>query len=67
MNRIRAAETDYGPDDINDLRQEIIEIRDKVLKQNDFGTAVRLSHVIALMSSFCDLLREGKVSGDRIT
>lgn len=40
---------DYTPEGIEQLRQEVISVRDDALEQSDFQTAVMLSHVIAIL------------------
>jgi hypothetical protein len=39
----------YGPHETNDLRKEMIMLRDAVLMEGDMEWAVRLSHLIALL------------------
>jgi hypothetical protein len=39
----------YGPNDYVWLRQDLINERDKALKQNDFSASVVLSHTIGLL------------------
>ena len=59
VKTIRAADVDYGPDEIEALRKEMIFLRDHALKQNDFAWSVKLSHVIALMAAFKESLENG--------
>ena len=51
MKRIKAAEMDYGPEEIEQLRTELIAIRDEALKHPVVKEAVVLSHAIALLAA----------------
>lgn len=46
----RAAEMDYGLEESEKLREELIVYRDQALNEGDMGKAVVLSHVIAWMA-----------------
>lgn len=57
MRTLRAAEVDYGPDEILALRLEIIQLRDEALRQGDAVWSVRLSHAIALMAAMAEEMK----------
>jgi len=47
---------DYTKEGIEDLREEIIEMRDEALRQNAFDVTVKLTHVIALLSYLSEVV-----------
>jgi len=49
---------DYSPEGIEALRQTIITHRDHALAMNEFGYAVAMSHVIALLAYLIEIRKE---------
>lgn len=49
---------DYSPEGIEALRQELIAHRDTALGMNEFGYAVTMSHVIALLAYLGEVRKE---------
>lgn len=47
---ITVADMTLTPEDVSNLREQIIQLRDEALKQSDFGWAVTLSHVVAVLA-----------------
>lgn len=57
----RVEGVEYTPEAIQDIRQNIlIPLRDSALEQNKFEWAVGLSHVIAYMADYAEILEAGK-------
>jgi hypothetical protein len=56
MKTLKAAEMNYGPDEVEDLRSSIIKLRGEALTQGDFKWAVILSHNIALLAAVKEML-----------
>ena len=50
MKSYRIADMDYFKSDTEELRNEVIALRDEALKQGDMYWAITLSHVIAFMA-----------------
>ena len=50
MKTIKAAEMDYAKEDSEELRKEMIFLRDEALKQGDMEWSIKLSHVVAWMA-----------------
>jgi len=55
---LRVEGVDYSPEGIMDLYAEVARFRDEALRQNEFGTAVSLSHVLALLFYLAELERQ---------
>ncbi len=53
-----AAMVRYEKSDVEELRNEVIVLRDEALKQDDFEWAVKLSHVIAAMAQHVETFKE---------
>jgi hypothetical protein len=49
---------DYSPAGIEALRQELVTHRDHALALNEFGYAVTMSHVIALLAYLIEVRKE---------
>jgi len=54
---------DYTPSGVEDIRQQVIILRDGAIKQSDFTWAVILSHTIAYLAEYADLLKEREAKG----
>ena len=52
----RVQGVDYRPEAIDDVRRLVIELRDAALEQAKFEWAVGLSHAIAYLADYRDLL-----------
>lgn len=48
---------DYTVDSIEDIRNQLIILRDEALKQNEFSWGVLLSHTIAHLADYRDIIR----------
>lgn len=53
---VRVAGIDYDADMIREHRNLVIELRDEALRQGDMTWAVNLSHTVALLAEFADLI-----------
>jgi hypothetical protein len=54
---------DYAPEAIDAARRELVALRDSALGEAEFTWAVLLSHVIAYLADYRDLLAEDQDSG----
>ena len=55
---IRVEGVEYTPGAVMDCRAELITMRDEALKQNAWEPTVLLSHVIAYLAEYAELLDE---------
>lgn len=58
MLQIKTADHIYSKEEVQDLRESLIAIRNEALKQNDFNWAVALSHCVAVMSCVVKAMEE---------
>lgn len=54
--KLEAAEMTYDVETSEDLRQELIKLRDKSLKANEFHDTIVLSHTIAWMAKAIEVM-----------
>jgi len=53
----------YTREGVEDIRQQVIKLRDSALEQADFWWAVTLSHTIAYLAEYADLLKAQEAKG----
>jgi hypothetical protein len=54
--RTRVEGVDYSPEGINAVREELIVLRNGALEQAEFHWAVLLSHVIAYLAEYKEVV-----------
>lgn len=52
---------DYSPEGIEDIRKQIIILRNGAMEQNEFEWIVILTHAVALLGYLSELTKEGVV------
>lgn len=55
---VRVEGVDYTPEGIMALHAEVVTFRDEALRQMEFGVAVALSHVLALLFYLAEVERQ---------
>lgn len=53
---------DYSPDGIEDIREQVIKLRDEAIEQNEFEWVVVLTHTVALLAYLKELTKHGSQS-----
>jgi hypothetical protein len=57
MTRVDGVE--YTPEAVEDVREQLVELRNGALDQQEFTWAVLLSHAIAYLGSYKEVLEHG--------
>lgn len=56
--KLQTVDHNYTKEEVIAMRETVIELRDGALKQNEFGWAVNLSHVIAVLALVIEVIEE---------
>lgn len=62
VKQVLINDTLYGPEEVDDHREQIIELRDHALKNNQFEWAIILSITVALLATLSSELNSYKGS-----
>ena len=57
---------DYSPEGVEDIRQQLVRLRDEALEQGEFHWSVILSHAIAHAAHHVEMLRILDKKGDAV-